>query len=376
MNNGKSLRRNFSFSNFLPYINIEVNSKKISGSDINLPNVNKRIEDNNPININKNNYNIINPKKFRSDKNNKFNFFINTNTLENKRKSIILSNSNNKTCDENNKTKDNTVNILSKLNNETIVNTKNVDSPTNILFDTSNNDHNNNNKNSIKISKSSLSLFSSLLQKYPDAVNISPKKRKKLMIKSPSKTIYKTSENKLDSFLKLSRNKKITAREILSHYLNDNYTHVNCQTIKKKHGQNFWFPKLEQLYKSDKKLQYKLDEIKQNSSIAYKDDFNIKEYQATLINLIRGKCSQKGLNILEKRYKNFNEKIFGYLVPKGKYINLAYKLKDHLSYESFQKLKKMDRNYELYFGKNKVDTIAERREYFRKKIFKNLKVVK
>ena len=53
----------------------------------------------------------------------------------------------------------------------------------------------------------------------------------------------------------------------------------------------------------------RLYEIKKNNIIAYKNDFNIKEYQNTLLKLLRKKVSDKYLTNMQNKFK-----IFGPLV--------------------------------------------------------------
>ena len=55
---------------------------------------------------------------------------------------------------------------------------------------------------------------------------------------------------------------------------------------------------------------------------------------------------------LDRSYKLFNERNFGMMIPRGRYINLANKLKDFLSKEIYEKVKKMDRNYKIFLEKN------------------------
>ena len=118
----------------------------------------------------------------------------------------------------------------------------------------------------------------------------------------------------------------------------------------------------------------RLYEIKKNNIIAYKNDFNIKEYQNTLLKLLRKKVSDKYLTNMQNKFKIFNEKNYGMLIPRGRYINLAEKLKSYLSSYAYEKLKKMDKNYKLYSDKKNKEKKEEINDV--KTLFKKIKVKK
>ena len=54
---------------------------------------------------------------------------------------------------------------------------------------------------------------------------------------------------------------------------------------------------------------------------------------------------------LESRYKLFNERNYGMIIPRGRYISLADRLKDFLSKEIFEKVKRMYKNYIIFLEK-------------------------
>ena len=197
--------------------------------------------------------------------------------------------------------------------------------------------------------RSSSYLFSCLLNEYS---KLKSKKIKK-------KSVYKNTIIKLSPFFKISKKGKVTARQIYRHYLRENakddglteknkistkfngsydYSHVIC-------------PGLKNIYGNNKNYMNMMNEIKKNNFIAYKKDFNIKDYQKTLIKLMKKNVSEKYLDDLKKNYMKFNEKNYGMIIPKGRYINLANKLKEHLSGDCYENLRKMDKNYKLYFEK-------------------------
>ena len=202
--------------------------------------------------------------------------------------------------------------------------------------------------------RSSSYLFSVLLNKY----------RKNQPRKIKRKRVYRNTLNKLSPYYKYSKKEKITARQICRHYLRENYkddSSTNKKKISTKFNGTYDYshvicPELKNIYGNDKKYMSRMNEIKRNNFIAYKKDFNIIDYQRTLIKLIKKKVSDKYLSELKKNYMIFNEKNYGMMIPKGRYINLANKLKQHLSGDAFENLRKMDKNYKFYFQKrNKME---------------------
>ena len=193
-------------------------------------------------------------------------------------------------------------------------------------------------------------LFETLLNKISSQ---SPKSNDKTKIKVFNSTVFKLSK-----FFKKSKDEKITARQIYRHYLKKeqknpknkrhifngsyDYSYVMCPSLKLLYGENSSFSK-------------NIYEIKKNDNIAFKKDFDIKEYQNTLMKLFRKNISEKNMDKLRNDYKLFNKKNFGFNIPKGRYIDLAMKLKDNISNFAFENIKRMDRNYEKYFGEEKVE---------------------
>jgi len=193
-------------------------------------------------------------------------------------------------------------------------------------------------------------LFETLLNKISSQ---SPQSNDKTKIKVFNSTVFKLSK-----FFKKSKDEKITARQIYRHYLKKeqknpknkrhifngsyDYSYVMCPSLKLLYGENPSFTK-------------NIYEIKKNDNIAFKKDFDIKEYQNTLMKLFRKNISEKNMDKLRNDYKLFNEKNFGFNIPKGRYIDLAMKLKDNISNFAFENIKRMDKNYEKYFGEVKVE---------------------
>ena len=173
---------------------------------------------------------------------------------------------------------------------------------------------------------------------------------------------YRNKLNKFkfsDYFLK-SRDEKIGAKRIIKHYLKQKDESFSPKSQRKIHHYNGKYdynyvmcPQLKILYGDNPSFNNKLNEIKKNDYIAMKKDFKINEYQDLLMKLCENKISEKNMNKLKKDFGIFNEKNYGMKIPKGRYINLANKLKDHLSVFAFENLKKMDRNYTKYYSTDK-----------------------
>ena len=130
---------------------------------------------------------------------------------------------------------------------------------------------------------------------------------------------------------------------------------------------------LDKIYGNTKSFLRRVDEIKKNNVIAYKNDFNIENYQNTLLKILKKRVTEKSYNKLQRSYKLFNERNYDIIIPRGRYINLAEKLKDFLSRDIYEQMKRTDRNYLLYLMKNKAlknkkETENEIKETFYKKL--------
>ena len=198
-----------------------------------------------------------------------------------------------------------------------------------------------------------------LFQNLLNQVSLEPKK------KEAKSTLYKNSLYKFSDFYKKSRDEKVGAKQIYRHYLKNehqSYTPKNHQHIFNGSYDTYYAksPKLKILYGDNPSFTHKLYEIKRNDYIAKKKDFKINEYQKVLMKLYEKKISDNNMKKLKKEYLVFNEKNFGIKIPKGRYINLAFKLKDYLSLSAFEHLKKMDKNYPKYFCNDKIKNKKEK----------------
>ena len=202
-----------------------------------------------------------------------------------------------------------------------------------------------------------------------DNINInqtlSKNKNAKILI---PKIYKKNNREKLLPFLEKSRKKKISAKDIYLHYLKENekdksksQTIYNFSKYLQNNNKKFNYG-FDKIYGDNPSFICRINEIKKNNFIAYKKDFNIQDYQNTLLKLLKKKVSPKNLENLESSYKLFNERNFGMMIPRGRYIDLADKLKNFLSKDIFEKVKRMDKNYLLYLEKKEEELINKNSE--------------
>lgn len=353
------------YHNFLPFINSKNINIKLASLNQNL---NSSEQNSSPNNSFKNNQiffnDITNYKKFQLIK--KINSFRNKKTRNDKFPSSFMENEGkryllNKNTSINNKiNKPQNKNKTFYLNQEHSSNLsleKNINdtSKNTLILDLNHSD-------SFKKINSSY-LFHNLLNK------ISSEPRKEIKIKAFKNTVYK-----LSSFYKKSKDKKISARQIYKHYLKEE----EHKTKNKKHQFNGSYdysyvmcPRLKIIYGFGPSFINRLNEIKKNDNIAKKKDFNIKEYQTILMKLFEKNISEKYMEKLRNDYKSFNEKNFGVNLPKGRYINLANKLRGFLSDYAYENIKRMDKNYLKYFGSLKDKKSEEKNKSKNKNKTKN-----
>ena len=252
----------------------------------------------------------------------------------------------------------NNKNFFNKLNNSNITKSLNhVDSKTleetKSKIEISNNDMNinveNNNNNNIEKSNINESL-----------VNQNNKSDNIILPKLSNSKKKNYRKKNLPFYIK-SKHKKISANDIYLHYLKENEKDKNkidhqttivdfVKYLKNNDNKkfNYGFGKI---YGDNQTFINRMNEIKKNNYLAYKNDFNIQDYQKTLLKLLKKRVSDKSLDNLDKSYKLFNERNFGMMIPRGRYISLADKLKDFLSKEIFEKVKRLDKNYIIFLEK-------------------------
>ena len=191
---------------------------------------------------------------------------------------------------------------------------------------------------------------------------------------------------KHSKFYQYSKHRNVSAKKIYEHYILeeikqnvipiDNFT----KFIEKKFNspQN----KLNKLYSIDKSYSNNIEEIKSNKYIAYKEDFNIEEYQKILLGMVKKRINQNSLFYLKQNFKKFNEKLLrGYEVHKGRYTKLADKIRNCAPIYLVNKLKKLDdekiRERAKYFGvnlnkKKERDTFDQFEYYIKNKFIPNI----
>ena len=364
------------YHDFLPFINSKNINIKLTSLNQNL---NSSEQNSSPNNSFKNNQiffnDITNYKKFQLIK--KINSFRNKKTKNDKFPSSFVENEGkryllNKNIDLNKINKDFSISINNKINKSPNKNKTfylNQEHSSNLSLEKNINDTSKNtlildlnHSDSFKKINSSY-LFHNLLNK------ISSEPRKEIKIKAFKNTVYK-----LSSFYKKSKDKKISARQIYKHYLKEEEN----KTKNKRHQFNGSYdysyvvcPRLKIIYGFEPSFINRLNEIKKNDNIAKKKDFNIKEYQTILMKLFEKNISEKYMEKLRNDYKSFNEKNLGVNLPKGRYINLANKLRGFLSDYAYENIKRMDKNYLKYYGSSKDNKSQEKNKIKSKNKAKN-----
>ena len=164
-------------------------------------------------------------------------------------------------------------------------------------------------------------------------------------------------------FFYKSQSKLITSQRIFKHYIKEE-ERDEVVPIKyfKRGGAPKSYKELKELYKTNNvKFNKRIKELKANNAIAFKEDFNILDYQSTLIKLLSNRISEKNLHELQKNFVVFNEKNFGMVGPKGRFTNMAEKIKYNIPLYLYKKIKQLD-----------IDKLVSRYNYY-KKINENIK---
>ena len=213
---------------------------------------------------------------------------------------------------------------------------------------------NQNNRSSQDINLETFDILGSRTQ-YPLQRDITKEKDETL----PKINVKRTK--KKVSYLIKSKNKRISANEIIIHYIKenerDNSKNIPLNQFKKyleKNDYKKFNYSLDKIYGNTKSFLKRVEEIKKNNVIASKKDFNIENYQNTLLKILKKRVTEKSYNKLQKSYKLFNERNYDIIIPRGRYVNLAENLKDFLSKDIYEKMKRTDRNYLLYLTKKEA----------------------
>ena len=322
-------------------------------------------------NFKKNKNNSLKRVIFKTIKNNSnINCLLNTSSLTNNETSLTKYNS------------QSNINLLEPQKQNSL-NNININITSSININNSNNNKINFNRTILKNPIPKLNIFDKKNQKQQflskiykiskinknkscDNIDESTSKNKSFKISIPR--IYKKSNREKLPFLEKSRKKKISAKDIYLHYLKENendksksQTIYNFSKYLKNNNKKFNYG-FDKIYGNNPSFMGRINEIKKNNFIAYKKDFNILDYQNTLLKLLKKKVSPKYLENLESSYKLFNERNFGMMIPRGRYIDLADKLKNFLSKDIFEKVKRMDKNYLIYLEKKEEEIINKNME--------------
>ena len=165
----------------------------------------------------------------------------------------------------------------------------------------------------------------------------------------PKKHPYKFCPYKFSKFYKYSKNRNVSARNIYEYYLleeiKDNRMSNPIDNFTKFVEKKYRNPnkKFNKLYMINKPYLVRLQEIKNNKSIAFKDDFDLKEYQNILCGMIRKRVRNDNIFILKEDFKKLNERLNkGFLSHKGRYSKLAEKIRYNAPSYLINKLQKLD----------------------------------
>lgn len=167
----------------------------------------------------------------------------------------------------------------------------------------------------------------------------------------PVKQSYKYRPFKFSKFYRLSKNRNVSAKNIYEYYISeeikdnnvDNPIYNFTKFIEKKYKNPN--KKFNKLYMINKPYLLRIQEIKNNNSIAYKEDFDLKEYQNILCGMMKKRVGNDNIYYLKQDYKKFNEKIDrGFLAYKGRFSKLADKIRNNAPSYLIDKLQKLDKD--------------------------------
>ena len=213
--------------------------------------------------------------------------------------------------------------------------------------------------NNFNHSKSTIFKISKInLNKYPIS-KMNEENKKKQAYNSSISSIPKYS-----NFFRKSQSDDIGTQTIYKYYLNKSSSEItypvkNYNKLFKDKTRTV-FEKLKRIYCENKNFETLLREIKDNHKIAFKDDFDIEEYQNTLLELLEKRVSQKNLIDLQEDYRELNKKLYDVFEPKGRFTHLAEKLRYNLPSFLIEKMKQLDK-----------DSILSRMKYYNQ--FKHFK---
>ena len=233
--------------------------------------------------------------------------------------------------------------------------TKDSNEKTNLNI-TKNTNTNEENSKEIKSAIFKLSKFN--LSKFPITRLIEIQNNKKLNNKIP------THIPKYSKFFYKSKSKDISAQAVYKYYIEKSASEVILPV--KNYDRLFdskkktILEKLKRIYCENKNFDLIIQELKDHRKLAFKDDFDIEDYQNALLEILEKRLSQKNLINLQEDYRELNKKIFNVFEPKGRFTFLADKLKYTVPSFLIEKMKQLDK-----------DSIINRMNYYNK--FKEFK---
>ena len=151
-------------------------------------------------------------------------------------------------------------------------------------------------------------------------------------------------------FYNISKHSDVSAKSIYKHYIleemkdetpeiSNNFTKYILKKYKNPKS------KLNELYGINENNIRRINELKNNKTIALKDDFNLKEYQNILCGMIKKRCTNDTIIYLKKQYEKFNDEMNSYkrnFINKGRYTKLADKIRKNAPSYLINRLKQLD----------------------------------
>ena len=149
-------------------------------------------------------------------------------------------------------------------------------------------------------------------------------------------------------FFHQSQSDSVGTQTIYKYYLNKSSSDITLP-VKKfnklfKDKTHSVYEKLKRIYCENKNFEALIRELKDNRKLAFKDDFDIEEYQNMLLELLEKRVSQKHLIDLQDDYRELNKKLFDVFEPKGRFTFLAEKLRYNLPSFLLEKMKQLDKD--------------------------------
>ena len=216
------------------------------------------------------------------------------------------------------------------------------DSNDKINLNITKNNTNTNEENS-KDTKNSIYKLSKInLNKYP-MTRINNGQNNKNLKNSPYSKIHKHSK-----FFHQSKKKDISSQTIYKYYINKSSSEVILPV--KNYDKLFdnkrttVVEKLKRIYCENENFDFIIQELKDNRKLAFKDDFDVEEYQNALLEILEKRISHKNLVNLQDDYRELNKKLYNVFEPKGRFTFLAEKLRYNLPSFLIEKLRQLDKD--------------------------------